>query len=189
MEIIRRIYLVTHAQKLEGDPSDWKPDPGMTEEGKKVVAGLRPLLEQELEGKPPAEIFAGTGRRQYEVAQALGYTVEQVKFSAILGEAATAVDTGQPKKQVLLGHGLVIMWDQYLSIEHGKKPVREAILGMDDRTVICSGRPVHYRLGHPLEQYRGGALYRLTVNVMTEAIEIDLLFDSARLPTDEGAKV
>ncbi|MDD5110825.1 MAG: hypothetical protein PHI63_06490 [Patescibacteria group bacterium] len=188
MEDVRRIYLITHAQKLEGSPGSWKADPGMTEDGKRAVARLRPRLERELEDKPPAAIYAGTGRRQWEVAEALGFTVEQILFSAILGEAATAVNTDLPRKQVLLGHGLVIEWEQYLSIKHCSKPVREAILEMPDRTVICSGRPVLVRLGLQLEKCRSGALYQIGCSY-TEVSSISLLCDSAQLPTDEGAKV
>ncbi|MDD5109670.1 MAG: hypothetical protein PHI63_00455 [Patescibacteria group bacterium] len=172
LEKVQRIFLVTHAEQLGDSSGNWIPDPGMTEVGRRVVAQLKRPLEMCLNGKPPTAVFAGTGRRHWEVTQILGLKVERVKFCSIFGEAAILINPFQPHKKVLLSHGLIIDWDQYLHTTYRKALAREAILGLPDGSVICGDQSLLGQLNHAREQRRGGALFQLTVHPGSERIDI-----------------
>src|SRR3989338_7868798 len=124
----------------------------MTPAGRGMIESLRPRLPDGI-----SAVFAGTGRRQWQVAQILGFTPDQVIFSDIWGGAATV---GDCKDVIILGHGLSINRKNYLSIQD-IQPYAEKLAALPDGALICSGRPVLARLGGRGGDGSRGARYAL----------------------------
>lgn len=133
----------------------------MPPEGLKMVEALAPKLTGFLPSGP-TEIHVGTGLRQWRVAQALGFSLEQknIYFSDFWGGAATVAGS---KEVILLGHGLQVPRKQYLSVKHLQPFYRQIIASLPDNSLICSGRPVLVRLGMQEEDCSSGALYALHI--------------------------
>lgn len=151
----------------------------MTDEGRQAVVALRPVLNSLIDNYP-SEVQCGTGRRQWEVAQALGYDArrELLHVSGIWGDPSTIVQwkglDSKTVKKVLLSHGEMIDYELYDTARHvGGTVIREVIASLQNNTVICSGRPVLVRLGIKLEECHSGALYSLAVSESGQ-IEISL---------------
>lgn len=161
---MKTIYLVTHGPTFSNTS-----DPVMAPEGRNMIESLKKKLPEYLPDGP-AEVFAGTGRRQWQVAQILGFTADQVIFSDIWGGAATI---GDCKDVIILGHGLSINRKNYLSIQD-IQPYGKKVAALPDKALICSGRPVLVRLGMREENCSSGALYALHVQD-GEKVEIELL--------------
>lgn len=184
---MKTIWLITHGEKevrdLEGN---WIADAGMTGVGFKQIKSLKPKLEEYLSGQKPSEVHCGTGLRQWQVAQILGFTKEETYFSSLWGESSTLIDV-EGKKKILLGHGIVVEKKQYLSSQHMGSAAREAIIKLPNDSLICSGRPVLIRLGIPSEEGQSGALYALRV-MDDNSIKIELIIKGVNL-SDGGAGV
>lgn len=129
-----RFFVVTHGEKEEG-----VPNPGMTPDGFEQVAALRHLLPSQ----PPC-VAVGTGRRQLDVAKALG--LEPTYWSIVWGGAETLLE-GSDGKLIVLADGTKIPYNRYKS---GKDMAASAISAGEELpfgSVVCSGRPAMIRLG------------------------------------------
>ena len=157
---MKTIFLVTHGPTFPNTS-----DPVMIPAGRGIIESLRPRLPDGI-----SAVFAGTGRRQWQVAQILGFTPDQVRFSDIWGGAATI---GGCKDVIILGHGLSINRKNYLSIQD-IQPYAEKVATLPDKALICSGRPVLVRLGRLEEDCSSGALYALHAQDNGK-VEIELL--------------
>ena len=164
---MKTIYLVTH-----GPTEKNVPDPGMTNEGLEMVRNLRTQLATFLPPEGPTQIHVGTGRRQWQIVQTLGFSHrENLYVSDFWGGAATVTST---KEVILLGHGLQIPREKYLTIAHLQPFYSQTIAGLPDKSLICSGRPVLVRLGMQEEDCSSGSLYALHVQDNGQ-IKIELL--------------
>jgi len=134
---------------------------------------LTPLLYQ---GRP-SEVHAGIGQRHFEVAAALGFTSDYHKshifYSALWGDNSSPFLAGD-QRYYLLGTGHAIDSQHLLTNTHLKRAVRETILSMPSRAVICGGRPILAMLGIPYSQCMSGALYALQICVDSE-IMVELI--------------
>lgn len=184
---MKTVFLVTHGEKADfdeiGRPT---PDPGMTALGRDQVRQLRSHLNQLLPNGPTA-IHVGTGRRQGEVVDALGFDYQTALVSPLWGDAASGIKVAG-KMIVVLSDGRLVAWDHYCGTEHLSPMVATVIATqLPDGALICSGRPVVYRLGLPLTACESGAIYGLTV-ADDGSITIELLISGVKLYT-EGAAV
>lgn len=161
------VLLVTHGETVPYANGRYFPDPGMTPEGLARMAALAPKMEEFLAGRAPAEIHCGTGRRQKEVADVLGYVGdtlfygEPIFYSDVWGGAATRVKKGG-ENFILLGTGMLIPDGQYLTTKHLGPTIRQTIVNLPNGSVICSGRPTLRRLGVPEADWFNGAVYEIT---------------------------
>lgn len=172
----RTVWLVTHAAtQLKDKDGNWLPDPAMTESAVGEITALKPMLTEKLGGKA-YEVHCGVGRRQWQVSCALGFSnPKEVYFSSLWGDAATLAKIGDDRV-VLLGHGVTIPYDQYLSAKHvGGNTITRVIVYLPDNAVICSGRPVLVRLGMKPEQCHSGALYALKFDFGILNIRVELV--------------
>lgn len=168
----KNIFLVTHGETIVQMGENYYADPQMTSETRNALMRLQSKI-------PPAnevsEVHIGTGRRQQSVALALGLADHQNCFySAMWGEAATLARDPHGNKAVLLGTGVLIPYEKYLSPAHMEKPIREIIAALPNNSVICSGRPVLRRLQVPENQWFMGRVYLITVKE-DKYLEIKLL--------------
>ena len=184
---MKTVYLITHGAKIDfKGPNQPNPNPGMTKDGWRMVASLRPKLN-ELLPNGPAQIHAGTGLRQSQVVEALGFDLNKVLFSALWGEPATAVKMSG-KKVIVLADGRYLEWEKYLSPRHMESTIREVLSSLPDGSLICSGRPVLVRLKMEPEECFSGALY--TLEIEGDQINIKLLVAGVKLlDGKEGASV
>jgi len=181
------VYLATHGEKTGG------PDPGMTEKGFQQVRPLRQDLFDRLPADGPPEVHIGTGKRQFEVASALGLTnlEERFFYSAVWGDGSSEFKR-DGKPMVMLPFGRIIKWDQYLSPRHLQPAIRKAIMTLPDNTVICSGRPVLIRLGMTLNSpnCQSGALYAIHFKPgEPDSIRIELVLSGVNLDDGKGAAI
>ena len=174
------IYLVTHGEKTND------PNPGMTDKGKEQVRRLLPKI-QKLMPEGPAEIHCGTGKRQKEVVECLGFSFADAEISDVWGGPSTLTKTSG-EKAILLADGTLVQWGNYKTSEHiGGDVIQTAIRNLPHNSVICSGRPVLVRLGLRPEDCQNGALYALHV-MEDNSIQIELLVSGVNL-SDGGANV
>ena len=195
MKVEKTIYLVTHGEKHSGlvkpEEENSGPNPGMTEEGKERVAALKPNLD-ELLPCGPAVIHCGTGRRHIDTLEALGFpTTSQNRplYSDLWGSPASLERIGG-EKIIIFADGTITDWEHYKTTKHlGKEVISRVIAGLDNNSLICSGRPVPARLGRRPEECESGAIYAL--HVMDDgSIQIELLVSGVNLSDGaEGAKV
>jgi hypothetical protein len=137
----------------------------MTVTGWNQVRGIKTFFFTLLRSEYPLEVHCGTGRRQWQVAQALGLDNhrERLHISSLWGDASTLVyDNGV--KRVLLSHGEIIEYGLYDTAKHiGGEIIRGVVRALPHDSVICSGRPVLVRLGKKVEDCLNGALYAINV--------------------------
>lgn len=180
----KTIWLVTHAETVIKNASgEWCPDPIMSEEACQKIGALKPILNEKLGGAEPLEVHCGVGRRQWQVACALGFdNPRKVFFSSLWGDASTlGVKDESGEKWILLSH-LLIPYNQYLSAKHASgKVVHGVIEALPHNSVICSGRPVLLRLGMELDKCHNGALYAF--NVLSNGLDIVLIQQGKILPS------
>ena len=184
MFIEKIIWLVTHGETRLQDSGGWCPDPAMTEEAYRGMRQIEIKLLQLLQDGILPEIQCGTGKRQYQVAQALGLNFEtyHLHFSGIWGDASTLIKVDGVRK-VLLGHGLIIDYSKYDTTMHvSGEVIKRIITALSHNTVICSGRPVLIRLGMKPEDCHSGALYSLKPQENGE-IKIELVQQGRVLPS------
>lgn len=170
---MKTVWLVTHGE------TDSEPNPGLTAAGLTATERLKERLPEFIPNGQPTEIHCGTGRRQQQALEALGFNVEQAMFSDLWGGAATLVRGSNPK-MIRLGHGTCITWDQYLSPAHLAAAIQPIIAGLPDNSLICSGRPVLVRLGVAAEKGQSGALYALRIGD-DNSISIELVVGGVNL--------
>lgn len=129
----KSIYAVLHGDKYPG------PDPDMTPEGKSDIAELLHLLPQN-----PSNVIVGTGRRHHSVCKALG--LEMTHSSPIIGDP-TSLDEIKGEKVLVFadGHYCPLSMDRSISdLSLGAKPF---VLTLEDKTILCTGRPFLKALG------------------------------------------
>lgn len=168
------VFLVTHGK------TDNNPDPGMTADGFEAIRkNITPQLPDFIFGGP-AKIVCGVGKRQVQVLQALGFQTADANFCECWGGAPTLVKTkpGDPK-QILLGDGTVIAWNQY-DVAPMAAAIKAALVALPDGALICSGRPVLVRLGIEAESCENGALYELHIDE-GELLEATILIHGINL--------
>lgn len=155
------VLLVTHGETIPYANGVLYPDPGMTPGGLAKIAALAPKVKEILDGREPAEVHCGTGRRHQEVVDVLGYGGGRVVYySDVLGGAATFVQRSENEgKLILLGTGVLVPDKHYLSTKHLGNAIRQAIVSMPSRSVVCAGRATLRRLLVPKEDWYNGALY------------------------------
>lgn len=177
-------FLVTHGEKEDC------PDPGMTPQGMKRVESLRKPLAEFLPNGP-SQVHIGLGKRQQEVADALGLEEHSPFYSAVWGGPETETRRGG-KSLIMLPNGRLIDWEHYLSTMHLQSAIFQAITGLPDGAVICSGRPVLIRLGMALTDQccQSGALYTIRFTPGDpDSIEVELKVTGVNLGDDKGAAV
>lgn len=160
------VIAITHSDtKTEDGAGNPILNPGMTEEGLQKVRDLMPALGKLLAGRKPATIQSAVGRRHRQVtgivADFLNWPVEKIFHSGLWGDAETF--KGRSKEKIILGHGEVIKWSQYLTSMHLGPQARRIVRKLDHLTIICTGRPLFVRLGMAPEECFSGALYVITV--------------------------
>lgn len=168
------IFLVTHGETTDNS------DPAMTPEGLERVKNLKEDLNILLPAGP-AEIHCGTGRRQWQVVEALGFAEQNVKFSDVWGGPATLVKKeADGKKMVLLSYGKTIQYNNLITAKHLQPILHGIIAELPHDVLICSGRPILVRLGLKVEECKSGAIYQFII-YNDNSIEIKLTVDGVVL--------
>lgn len=145
-------YIVTHGKRNNG------ADPSMTPEGIAAVAQLRSKLPAK-----PSAVICGTGRRQRQVAEALGLI--PTRYSAIVG-GPEALDSIKHfgEDMIVLSDGVMIPNSMDTTETDMSASMERLVLGLPNDAVICSGRVSVIALGLTLEQSKSGAVYRVRHN-------------------------
>lgn len=141
------VYIVTHGKRNDG------PDPGMTLEGFSDVAALRHLLPHN-----PSVVVCGTGRRQRQVAQALGL-IPSCYSTVVGGPEGLDAQLHDGVQMIVLADGEMIPYSMDTTETDLKPSMTGLVLGLSNNAVICSGRVSLLALGLTLEQAKSGAVY------------------------------
>jgi hypothetical protein len=155
----KNIYLITHGEKTKDINS---PNPDMTTEGLEQILALKPEIDKHLlDG--PSQVYAGMGKRQCKIFEALGVPLEQVIFSPIFGLGCSLMKIDGQKK-LLLPHGLLIDFNQAVTGQHVGEAINNQIPELPDNSLICGGTQILLWMGNPVEENFNGALYVFRVS-------------------------
>ena len=100
------VWLATHGEReIKDEKGNIIPDPSMTKEGKDQVRQLL-LIIQKFLPNGPTEVHCGTGLRQKQVVECLGYSFDDVQISDVWGGASSMskVDGKKIKRFEYLGN-------------------------------------------------------------------------------------
>lgn len=160
MPEMRTVYIVTHGKKAKG------PDPAMTELGLAQVSTLRDKLPDS-----PTLVLCGTGRRQQDVAAALGFIPD--RYSAVVGGPESLEIDGRGADVIILANGTSVPYDRDSTERDGALSMKALVLSLPNETVITTGRVALIMLGLELEIAQSGAVYAVQHDGQTiESIKI-----------------
>jgi hypothetical protein len=145
------IYVITHGDRFVC------ADPGHTEKG---FAQLRSLSKHLFLCLPASCIFVGTGKRFREIYGTLFGGPCRVIYSPFCGGTDALGSNPDGKKTVIIS-GLELNYpEEYLGVSNC--PAFDAwkfITDMPDNSMVCSGRPLMFALGH--RECKMGSLYEV----------------------------
>jgi hypothetical protein len=159
MAELKVIFVVTHGDKFGC------ANPGMTVKGKNEVYALHHLISPN-----PPMIVIGTGKRHSDVYRALDFISGQLRYTSVVGDP-DSMEIVDGEKVVILADGKQLPASQYTTLADNAVAAKALVLGLEDGTVICSGRPFMIALG---VNGKSAAIYRVLCQ-NGEIVKIDEL--------------